>query len=415
MAAKKTRKELARVTRMSPKDILSGIGVPMFRTAYEHGMSLSAYLELLNPTEPDDKSGLDAFQRVLREANIVTRSRPAAGIYPDVFDDAFDGSPERRMLGIEWMRRAWLEVSFGHTPNARQTVLGSDDYGLGSSMRPWLEASRVRDQQIEPAVPLNEIVARTTPLDGADVRMVYLQDVNPQQKRMVRVGETAEVPRVVLKTSQNTVTLYKFGRAIEASYETIRRSRLDRVRMWLQQLAVQTEVDKVALVLDVLINGDGNPGMAALSHNLTALDPATAPNNLTLPAWLSYKLKFKNPYRLTHILAREGSILKVLLLDAGNANTPLAVIANFIGVGNIRPMNNTLADNVQYGNMDEAPAAQIVGFDSRFAVERFTEIGADIAEIESYAITQTRVLVLTEVEGYGKMYKESVRNLNLAA
>jgi hypothetical protein len=412
---KKTRKQLATVTRMSPKEILAGIGIPMFRAAYEHGMGLSAYLEVLNPTDPGDKSGLDAFQRVLKEANIITRSRPASGIYADVFEEAFDGSPERRMLGIEWMRRVWLEASHGLSPSARQTVLGSDDYGLGSSMRPWLEAARVRDQQMEPAVPLSEIVAMTTPLDGADVRMIYLQDVDPRQKRQVRVGETAEVPRVVLRSSQNTVTLYKYGRAIEASYETIRRSRLDRVRMWIQLLAIQTEVDKVVTALDVLVSGDGNPGMAALSHDLTDLDPTTAPGALTLPAWLAYKLKFKNPYRLTHILAREGSLLKVMLLDAGSANVPLAVIANFIGVGNIRPINNTLADNVQYGNLDEAPASQIVGFDRRFALERFTEIGADIAEIESYAITQTRVLVMTEVEGYGKIYKEAVRNLNLAA
>jgi hypothetical protein len=414
MAIKK-KLSLARITKMGPADILGGINLEMFRDAYDHGLSLSAWLEQMNPTEAGDKGSLDAFGRVLKAAGIVTRTNYAAGFYADVFEDAFDGTPQRRLLGAEWMRRQWLAASAGMSPNTRAAVLGSDDYGLNTAMRPWVDAARARDQQMEPAIPLAELIAQTTPIEGDGARMVYVQDVDPKAKRMVRVGETAEVPRVRLKSSEQYVRLFKFGRAIETSYEVIRRQRLDRVKMWIGLLAIQAEVDKVSVVVDVLINGDGNPGTAMLTHDLTALDPATTPNNITLPAWLSYKLKFKNPYRLTHILSRESGILKVMLLNVGSANVPLAVVAGFIGVGNVRPMNNRLADDVQYGNTDDAPANQIVGIDKRFAVERFTEVGSDITEIESYAITQTRVLVMTETEGYGKIYKEATRGLNLAA
>jgi hypothetical protein len=69
-------------------------------------------------------------------------------------------------------------------------------------------------------------------------------------------------------------------------------------------MAVQAEIDKVAAVIEVLVNDDGNNN-AAIVHALTGLDPSTTANLLTLKAWLAFKVKFTNPYMVTAAQARD--------------------------------------------------------------------------------------------------------------
>jgi hypothetical protein len=179
---------------------------------------------------------------------IYTQSEPEYGLYADVFEDVFDETEQQRVLGLEWIRRQWMRVSNGP---GRRAVETSQDYPISSAMRPYYDAARLRNQQFAPAIPLAALVAITTPIPGDAYRTVYLTDVDPSAKRKVRVGEAAEIPRVQLLTAEHVVQLYKYGRVIEASYETLRRQRLDRIAMEIQLMAIQAEVDKVATALDV--------------------------------------------------------------------------------------------------------------------------------------------------------------------
>ena len=408
-------RRLAQVTRMSPADILNSINVAMVRDAYKHGMGTSAYLERLNPTEPGDTSGLDAFERVLREAGIYTRSIEGAGIHADVYEDVFDGSEQRRLLGIEFLTRQWRRASTGREVSTRGTVLASDDNAAGSSMRPFAEAAQARGQDIAPAIPISELVAITTPITGATYRAIYLEPADPKHKRMVRIGETGEVPKVVMNTSDKLVDLYKFGRSIEASYETLRRQRLNRVTLTIGMIANQAEIDKLAVLINVLVNGDGSPGSQATVFNLTSLDPSTQANKMTLRAYLKFRKKFKNPFAITTAIGREDATIELQLINTGSSNALLANVAANVGIGGFRQINNRLADDIGLGDTDDAPPAAIVGIDRRFAAERITEIGANITEVERFATNQTQVLVLTEVEGFAKVEREATKVLNLAA
>ena len=57
--------------RANPKDTLEQFGPNVFAEAYKRGMSVSAYLESQDPSTAHD-DGLDAFQRVVREAGVRT-------------------------------------------------------------------------------------------------------------------------------------------------------------------------------------------------------------------------------------------------------------------------------------------------------------------------------------------------------
>lgn len=374
--------------RPGPQELLRQMSPALYREAYGKGMSLSAYLEQQDPSE-EYKDGLDAFGRLLKCANIRTLSLPELGVWADEFD-AFNHDDTTRMLVPEWMARQWRMAASGREVLTRALYTSGDSIP-GSSMSPWVEAGQARASRIAPAIPLSRLVAITTAINSDAYRAYYLTDVTAQE-RMARVSEGAEIPRVKLTGGEHTTRLYKYGRVLEASYESLRRMRIDRIALHIARLAVQNESDKVATALDVLVNGDGNAGTAATSYNLTDLDTATAANNPTWKAWLAFEMKFTNPYVLNVALMTEAIALQVRMLNVGTANAPVPA-SKF---STINPDGGT----VGIGWTSAAPANTIVGIDTRFALEHVVEVGADIQEIERWSTRQVQTLTMTEVEGF---------------
>ena len=395
--------------KSSPAELAERFGPNLYRAAAEKGMTLTAYLNRFENTDPNDKSGLDVFDRVLRHAGIVSNAVPEMGVWASEYGE-FDRSPQTRAMAAEWMLRQWRKVSHG---NQQRSLLQHADNIPGSWARPYADAMSGRwDQMVAPAIPLAAVVAVTTPIDNDTYRAAYLTS-DTTQTRMVRVGEGAEIPRMKLVSSDRAINLYKYARVLEATYEQLRRRRLDYVSLIIQRMAVQTETDKVATVLDVMVNGDGSSGTPT-THDLTTLDAAASAGTLTLKGWLAFKMKFVNPYMISGALMQEAVALQLALLNTGSANIPL-ISANLGNLGTSLTPINQFADAVRYGWTSDAPALKIVGFDPSFAIERVTEIGADISEIERFTTKQTQTLTMSEVEGYALMDVNAVEILDVNA
>lgn len=395
-----------------PEELFRSMGTNVYRDAYRRGMSLSAYLETIHPQE-QYRDGIDAFSRLMQVANIRTRAVPELGLWADEFGK-FNESEQHRALFPEFLARRWREVQYGR-PALTRALYQGDDQPAGSFDNPYIDAQPRFDQQIAPAIPISELVAVTTPISGFTYRMTYINTGAASGRRLVRVGESAEIPSVKLAISDKTVELYKFGRALESSYEALRTTRIDKISLHIQLMAAQAETDKLAAIMDVLVNGDGSNGSAATNHDLTSLDSNATAGTLTLRGWLAFKMKFANPYLITTALSQEGPALDLLMLNTGSGNVPLVTIAAQSGFGSFRQINTGLRDGVGLGWTGEAPASKIVGFDKRFAIERVTQIGADISEVERYIKSQVEVITFTEIEGYAKIDNNSVKTLNIAA
>jgi hypothetical protein len=361
------------------------------------------------------EEGLDAFERLVKEAEIVTQSDMARGYYASEFQ-AFDADETTRALVPEFLNRTWKSVSHGQRFSTR-AIYASNDNPLNTLMNPYVDAPGIRGQQLTPAIPLNELVAMTTPIDSDAYRAYYLldSDLPAAQLRMVRIGEAAEVPRVKLVGGEHTIRLHKFGRALEVSYETLRRQRIDMVAFHVARMAVQAEKDRVAAAMDVIINGDGNSNTAATSVSLSTLDSSAPANTLTLKAWLAFRMKFVNPYFPTTALAQDSVALQMMLLNTGSANLPLVTMQGFAGNFNIRPINPGLADGLALGWTADAPANKIVAFDRRMALQRVTEVGSDITEVERWTTKQTQTLTMTEVEGFAIIDAGATKILDLSS
>lgn len=408
-------------TRQGMKDAFEMLGAAKLRhTAKERGFkNVSAFLEHLDPSDAQERrDGMDGWMRLLMAADIRVNSDPYGAYYAHPASRLME--PDTRDLFQEWARRAFVS---GTSPEIRRRAAEkrasaeylSTDFVSGSIQRPYDDDRTLRTTMVEPAIPLVQVISRTRMNQGQDYRSRYLTKPVAGDVRMLRVAELTELPAATLTESSRAIRLAKFGRKLVASYELLRRTQLDDLQEHIRQLAIQTEVDQVSAAIDVMINGDGNSGTSAPVYNLTTLDAATTANNLTLLAWLAFRLKWANPYGPTGVVARAAEMLKVLTLTLGNANT-LTTSAGLASIQQeLRPMNNRLADGLLYGITDDAPAARIVGFDGRFAVERVVETGSEIAETDRAISNQSEEMTFSFNEAYAIIDAESVKVLRLDA
>jgi hypothetical protein len=416
--------------RARSKDINTQLGPAMLEEAGRRNLTLSQYLEREDPSR-EWRDGMDAFQRQLMLTPVVTNSVPEDGIICDHLEQ-FAKTMAGRILFAEWAQRVWRTATGKHEatraavvrpksgtpavaiPNTERTYVSTE-----GALNTWLHMPATDPDphisQIQPQVPLNALLARTQPIDGDAFISFYLTDPAAAAMRWAHIPEGSPVPRTRLTGGDHAIRTKKFGRALEATYETLRRVRIDLIRLTIARMAMQAELDKVAAVIDVVVNGDGNSNTSATVYNLTTLDPAATAGTLTLKGWIKFKAKFVSAYRIDTVLAQEDPIMQLLLLSTSNANIPLVTIAGAAGFGGLEPLNNITGDSVRYGLTADAPASKLVGIDTRLAIQRIEENGSNIQESFRWIENQTELLVMTENEAYSTLDQRAVNILNIAA
>jgi hypothetical protein len=397
--------------RPGPAELFRQMGTgKFFREAYECGMSMSAYLEKQDPSS-HYRDGLDAFQRQLQVARINVMSDIDAGYSSDCWED-FCRDENTRALAYEWAIRTAKRAS-GRNPSTR-ALYASTDQPVGSVIEPFINAATARFVKLAPAIPLADLVAITTPIQGDAYRAFFLTGSTTQQ-RFNRVAQGTEIPRAQLVGSDHTIRLHKYGKGLDLTYEVMRRARIDIIGLHIARMQIQTEIDRVAAAIDIIINGDGNSNTAATNSNLSTLDSTATLPNLTAKGWLSFKALYVNPYVLTYVLAQSAPVVQLELLNLGSANIPMVAINAAAGLGALNLRQPQLGEGVGVGLTSDAPSLKIVGIDSRFGLEHVTEIGADIQEMDRFVLRQTSTIVLSYVDGFAVLDPTGNRTLNLNA
>jgi hypothetical protein len=397
-----------RTSRAGPNDLFQRMGPEVYRAAADEGVTLSVFLEAQDPS--DGFGTLDAFGRLMEAAGIRARSDMAMGAYASEWG-AFDQSPRHRSLVPEFISRICREVAYGGRANTRALYQSSDDIP-GSSLRPYAESSHMlQTTPLAAPIMLSDIVALTTPITGNSYRAVYLTNT-AAQSRMVRIAEGTEIPVAKLATSTNAINLLKYGRGIRATYESLRRTRLDKIAFWLRQLATQNEIDKVSWAINVMVSGDGNAGTSAANWRAkTDLDATATGKTITLLVWRLFQKKFLPYFAPSHVFGAEGDVVKLELLNIGSSG---AGIPTYMYDPTARPANRQmLRDGVITGVTADVATDKLVAFDSSRALERVVEIGGTIEEIERWANTQEQTLYLTEVENFAVLQPGAVKTLEL--
>jgi hypothetical protein len=438
----------ATITRQSPADTARSADTLLFTRALEKGLTVEQMLEREDPSNqyaPDpDGYRSSAFERVLAAAGIRVSPDPEIGEPASTWEQVSKNRNQRALL-YEWCAVVWRQATnpqrylsrnlqqpiaealeaegMGHLAEQRErqieqqqrAILLSGDVPIGGLARPWVDDATIRAPTWQAPIPVQEMVARTTAIRGRDLRTLYIVDsINTDAYRMKRVNEGAEIPATWIVSGEHYLQIQKYGRAIKATYETLRNQTLDRIAFLVSRIALQAEVDKAADALTVIISGDGNANTAATALTQTGLAGGSA-GTLTLPAWQLFKLRFW-PYAMTTVLGQEASIqqlinLAVMTTNVAAANVPANAFGTLTPVGSAA----VLADGVRYGVTSDAPTLKLVGFDRRSAIERVTEIGGDVSETDRFISNQTAMVTFTESEGYGVVDPNSSKTLNINA
>lgn len=347
------------------------------RAAVSAGLTFSQYLEREMP-ESDYKDGLDAFERQLQRYGILTRSLPGKGIWASKMEAFFisEDPAATPILFPEFVNRV-----------ARQALIQDDI--------------------------LMEMVAIQTPIDTNAYRTIYL-DNDTYLASKKRVAEGADMPVATMKTSENTIKLYKYGRRVKATYEAMRRMRLDLFALQIQGIMKQAAMDRATDAYTVLKDGDGNSN-AATNYNKTDLQTGAGTDALTYSGWLKYMFKFY-PHKMTTIIGGVDELIELLTMAAPNID-PLKLIQmlRFGGTEQGGTMAQNIFNDYRIIYLPDATAYTLLGFDRQFALEMVTEIGSDLAETQKLITSQWQEVVISEVNGFGIFLPLSRRKLTLNA
>lgn len=352
----------------------------LYNQASVKEMTLSQLLEQIAPAPAGSK--LTAFENQLKEHGIVTQSIPEKGIIASKVE-AFYRTEESKVLFPEYIATQLREAL------------------VGSSILPYL-------------------LATTTTIDGNAYRTIYCDDTEANKKaaKKARVTEAADLPKSRLKTRENSLKIWKYGRAIEASYEVIRRARIDLLSVHLRRLGEQTAQDEVMDVLDVIKNGDGNDNTTApILKAKTDLDSAATSGKLSKEAWLRFLLRFY-PYQCNTVVANEDGLIQVLDILYPNDATQMMdfllkgmAITAKVELPQQLWTNVTLLYNPNVEKVNNHVA--LYGIDRRYCIEKVVEAGSDIQEADKFITNQTQVLTISENAGFGKMFNEANKILEI--
>jgi hypothetical protein len=350
----------------------------LYRHLQSMNMTLSDFLDQIDKKSYHDgeMAELDAFQRQLAIAGIKTRGIPERGVFSDKVERFFQSNvPGSQILFPEYINRTM-----------RQTKLAPD-------ILPY-------------------ILATTTGVAAGEAyRTIYTTDT-AEDRRLFRVDQTAEMPRTKLTVSEHLIRMFKYGRILEGSYEFFRRVTIDLFAIILARIALQTNLDKATTAIDIAINGDGNSNPAA-NYNQSTLDTGTVP---TFKGYLNFTLQFY-PYQLTTLIGNASALTAFLTIQYPNIN-PLSILS-FLQNGSLGPqkveMPQNLYQDVQLIYLPDAPSNILIGLDKNFALEMVLENGSNLVETDRIVQRQVNDVVISEINGFAKIFPEATKTWTLNA
>jgi hypothetical protein len=238
---------------------------------------------------------------------------------------------------------------------------------------------------------VGELIKRRIIIDSDHYKKLKLT-MPEREKQLKRTDEGAEFPVMKIQLGDKTVVIKKFGRILEATYESIARQRLDAVGEALRMVGLQIEIDKTDHLLYTFINGDGDSNAITVgSRTYTQLTSGDI-GLKDIIGWsgfmaLPYQMnKFVGPKALlnewkTALANMSGSVSPVERLGSVGVNVPTAFEWDRTTSG--------------LGSGDN----DFIGVDQRFAAEEVAD-GPILVEADKIIRRQINETVVSEKVGY---------------
>lgn len=317
----------------------------LYLEADARGLSLSELLELEEYDPTPTGCPLDAFERQLALAGIKL-----GGKSPTTVEQFFQQAPT---LLPEFMLR---------------------EIKKGMAMRP----------------ELGRLVANTTTVASNSYTPFFIDTSDNNKFSLRPIGEGADIPQLIVTEQTHAVKVADYGLALKTSYKALRYRTTSQFRVLLWYIGFKIQTDKIGMLVDTIINGDGNNNAA------TVINTATS-GTLIYDDLINLWGKF-SPFEMNTIICHVDQMKTILTLD--EFKDPLAGY-RFQQTGDLfSPLGATLVRS------DEVATDLVIGLDKRFAVE---EVITQPLMVEYDKVIEQRFeeAVISESVTYAKVIKEA--------
>ena len=237
---------------------------------------------------------------------------------------------------------------------------------------------------------LSRLVAGTTVIAGTRYTPFYIDTSDNDKFSLRPVGEGAEIPGLTVTEQKHSVTLQDYGLSLKTSYRTLRHRSTAQFKVLLWYIGYQLQADKIGLVVDTIVNGDGNDNAAGV---ISSDASGTIDYGDLVKLWAEFA-----PFEMNHLICHITTLKTILGLD--EFKDPLAGY-RFRRTGELfTPLGATLVRS------DEVAADRVIGLDNRFAVE---EVISQPLMVEFDKIIEQKFeeAVISETVAYAKVVKEA--------
>lgn len=220
-----------------------------------------------------------------------------------------------------------------------------------------------------------------------------LSDKNKRSVKKMRIAEGADLPTAKISIGEKAINLWKHGRAIEMTYETVRRMRIDLFTKQMGAIVKDITFQNFDAAVDVLVNGDGNANAASKIATLDNLAALTGESLAS--AMIDYW--FENHYIANTLTMNKEKFKKLVGMTFDSSLTPGATARLSFNIPQIGAQTVTLlcGDVPQIGSKDV-----ILMSNKDMSLIRYEENGSNIQENQSFARNQTNLLTVSENSGY---------------
>lgn len=394
------RQNLTKIKRQAPEVVLAGLrsesrsqsaeaGATLVAQAKEYGLSMQDYLKIaINPALSENSrkyEGLNGFEAALVELNLPFRDDFEQGVMLQAASDSFQTYPGTRAM----------------FPEVVDQML----------------RFKTRQDQIE---NVQGLVAQSRTINGTENVTMAIED-NEKDRGTQTIAEFGRIPVRTLRTSQQSVGIYKHGSGIRTSYEFERRASLDILTPFAARVARELEISKVRAATLILVNGDGvNPAadvQAFSDFGGVAVDQANplAKQYKAFATWMVKRAKAGVP--VDTIVGNLDMYLELLFMFnptlAGDKSEIEAMVARGgPGINLNIPLLNGSANFVLSSTM---PDNKILGYSKGDTLEELVEAGSSISENERSIQNQSVTYVRSENTGYKIALGDTRSILDLAA
>lgn len=256
-----------------------------------------------------------------------------------------------------------------------------------------------RMDQIENTAAL---ISQSRTINGVEMISTVMDDTAGEDGTFT-IAEGGKIPVRAVRTSQNSVRMYKHGSGYEFTYEFNRRASLDIITPFAARVARRLEISKVAAATAVLIEGDGvNLGATPAdlaTYGADFLGGKTLKDNYRALAKFIMS-QWKAGYPIDTIACNFDLYVEMMFMFAQTNIGTASDIQNLAAAGapsiNLPVMNGAI--NVVLSST--IPDGFFVAFVKSETLEELVEAGSIIAESERSITTQVVTYVRSENTGY---------------